>query len=422
LEPGALFVALVGERYDGPDFLREARARGAAGAVVRVGTPPVDGLATFQVDDTLAALGLLARGRRREISGPVVGVTGTNGKTATKEMLGAVLGVRWRVHATSGNLNNLVGVPLTILSAPPETEALVVEAGASVSGEIAALRDVIEPTVALVTNVDVGHTAGFGSLDGVLEEKIKLLRGAVSGVVGTEPADLAARAAAEVDRVVTAGTAAGADVRPDRWRVGEEGKGEFTFRGWSVTLPFVGRHQVDNAMLALAVAEELRIPAELSVPSLASVELPPGRCEVLRRGDLLIINDSYNANPASLTALLDTAQAIRGERPVVVILGSMLELGADSARLHDAMADRVMELEPHAVAAVGAFVAALERHRGRLGDRLLTAPDIGTLGRHVARLLTGRELVLVKASRGVELERVIPHLIPDGDLECSTTC
>jgi UDP-N-acetylmuramoyl-tripeptide--D-alanyl-D-alanine ligase len=259
-------------------------------------------------------------------------------------------------------------------------------------------------------------------VEGVLEEKVGLLRGASVGIVGTEPAELAARARRAVDRVVTAGVGNTADVRPESWSVTETGHGVLTFGGGSVTLPLAGVHQLDNAMLALAVARELEIDAGAGVAALATVRLPSGRCEIVRSGDLTVLNDSYNANPASVKALLETARLMRGERRLVVVLGSMLELGPDGPRLHDSTADRVMELEPDLVAVVGDFVPAFERYRSRLHDRLLTAPDADSLGQGVAQRLTGRELVLVKASRGVRLERVLPHLIPDGDIECSTTC
>jgi UDP-N-acetylmuramoyl-tripeptide--D-alanyl-D-alanine ligase len=155
--PGALFIALAGERFDGHDYLGAAARAGAAGAVVRRGAALPPGLAGFEVDDTLRAYGRLARARRRELRGPVIAVTGTNGKTSTKEMLAAVLGTRYRVHATRANLNNLVGVPLTILDAPEETEALVVEAGANLPGEIARCREIIEPSLVVVTNAVAGH-------------------------------------------------------------------------------------------------------------------------------------------------------------------------------------------------------------------------------------------------------------------------
>ena len=193
LEPGDLFVALEGERFDAHDFLADAKAKGAAAAVVRRGTPPLDGLPYFEVEDTLVALGALARARRRLLApgSPVVAVTGSSGKTSTKEMIRAALAAQYRVHATTGNLNNLVGVPLTLLAAPEDAEALVIEAGASVPGEIARLRDILEPTVAVITNVGYAHVAGFGSLAGVLREKVSLLERTPVAVVGTDPPELA---------------------------------------------------------------------------------------------------------------------------------------------------------------------------------------------------------------------------------------
>src|SRR5438552_333244 len=204
LRPGALFVALKGDRFDAHAFLDQARARGASAAVVRRGTPAVDGLPYFEVADTLDALGLLARARRRLLApgSPVVAVTGSSGQTSTKEMIPAVLASPYQVHATSGNLNNLVGVPLTILAAPDDADALVVEAGASVPGEIARLRAVIEPTIAVITNVGYAHVEGFGSLAGVMQEKVSLTEGARLAVVGTDPPALAAEARRRAPTVV----------------------------------------------------------------------------------------------------------------------------------------------------------------------------------------------------------------------------
>ncbi|MGD2135728.1 MAG: UDP-N-acetylmuramoyl-tripeptide--D-alanyl-D-alanine ligase [Gemmatimonadales bacterium] len=415
LEPGALFVALTGERFDGHAFVGEAIAKGAAGVVVKrgsgVGRAGGGGqVAVFEVDDSLRALGRLARERRREIDGPVVGVTGTNGKTATKEMLAAVVGTAWRTHATRENLNNLVGVPLTILDAPDDVEALVVEAGANVPGEIAALRAVIEPTVAVVTNVAAGHLEGFGSLEQVLEEKAALLDGVPAAVVGTTPPALAERARTLASRVLTAGTAEHADVRPERWSLDADGHGTILFGGARVRLPLVGAHQIENAVIALACGQVLGLDAAATVPALAAVALPPGRMELRRIGTRVVLHDAYNANPASLAAALETARALAGKRPLVVLLGSMLELGDESERLHAEAADRVVALDPALVGAVGAFVPAFEGYRSRLGDRLLTADDPATLGARVHPRLDAHAFVLVKASRGVRMERVLPHL------------
>lgn len=421
LEPGALFVALAGERFDGHDFLEQAGARGAVGAVVRRDTAAVRGLALFEVEDPLAALGVLARERRRAITGPVVAVTGTNGKTATKELLARALVTRWRVHATRANRNNLIGVPLTLLDAPENAEALVVEAGASVPGEIARLRAIIEPTVAVITNVSEGHTEGFGSLERALEEKASLADGVPLAVVGPMPPALAGAVRGRAGRVVVAGLTEPAELRPDAWQLDDAARVELTLGGAVIRLPLIGTHQAENAMLALAVARELGLDLADVARAMATVALPPGRCQVLRCGDLVVLHDAYNANPGSLEASLVTAEALRQGRPLVVVLGTMLELGEASEALHARMADRVLEFGPMLVAAVGAFVPAFARHRDRLGARLVTADDPDTLGARLVERLAGHELVMLKASRGVRLERALRHLLPDAETPCSTT-
>ena len=413
LTPGTLFVALQGERFDAHAFLGPAKQAGAAAAVVRRGTPPVDGLPYFEVDDTLAALGLLARARRRLLppGSPVVAITGSSGKTSTKEMIRAVLGTAYRVHATSGNLNNLVGVPLTLLATPDDVEALVVEAGASVPGEIARLRAVIEPTIAVITNVGYAHVAGFGSLAGVMVEKLALLEGVRRAVVGTDPPELAAEARRRAPTVV-AGTAPEAELRPDRAELDDEGHPRLTWRGHTVTLPVVGFHQMENAMLALAVGREAGAPPASAVAALAGVRLPAGRGAVLMLGGLTVIDDTYNANPDSLHWAVKLAHWLAGrrQRPLVVVVGSMLELGRESGRLHAAAAAEIAALRPALVAAVGEFVPAFEPHRAALAERLITAPDADALGPRLKAALTGNEIVLLKASRGVALERVLRHL------------
>jgi UDP-N-acetylmuramoyl-tripeptide--D-alanyl-D-alanine ligase len=414
LEPGALFVALVGERFDGHDFLSEALARGARGAVVREGVNVPEGMVAFHVPDTLVALGNLGRESRRAITGPVLAVTGTNGKTATRQMLAAVLGVRYRVHATEANYNNRIGVPLTLLRAPPGTQALVVEAGASIPGEIAALRSVIEPSLAVITNVAAGHLEGFGSEEDVLREKLAILTGASCAIVGAHPPALATRARTVVPRVVVAGTDEDADMRPQSWKLDDGGRPLLSVDGVELSLPVVGRHQVDNAMLACAAAQELGIPTAAAARALSTVRLPPGRCEVLHHDDLVVLHDAYNANPLSVAMSLETAQAMRGGRPLVVVLGTMLELGPRSAELHASVAAQVMASQPALVAVVGDFVPAFEPFAAALEDRLLTADDVPTLGERLARRLTGHEFVLLKASRGVRLERVISYLLPGG--------
>jgi UDP-N-acetylmuramoyl-tripeptide--D-alanyl-D-alanine ligase len=409
LETGALFVALAGERYDGHDHLQAARAAGARAAIVRHGTPAVEGLALIQVDDTLRAYGDLAHARRKEVSGPVIAITGTNGKTSTKEMVAAVLRTRFRTHATRLNYNNLVGVPLTILEAPDDTEALVIEAGANLPGEIARYREIIEPTIAIVTNVAEGHLEGFGSLEGVMNEKLALVRDVPLAIVGNEPPALAERARHLARREVTAG-AQNAERKARDVEIDGEGRASFTAGSERIHLPLPGRHLASNAMLAWAVAEELGLDLPASARALEALQLPGGRSEVIRAGGLTILNDCYNANPQSFASAIATAKAMRQGRRLVFVAGTMRELGAESDRLHAQVAEQLVLLKADLLAAVGAFVPALEPYRDALGERLLTAPEPLVLAPLLAERLTGSELLVLKASRGVALERILPLL------------
>jgi len=409
LVPGALFVALKGERFDAHDFLAAAQAAGATGAVVREGTPDVAGLTLYRVPDTLRALGDLAHARRKSIPGPVIAITGTNGKTSTKEMLAAALRTRYRTHATRSNLNNLIGVPLSILEAPPDTEALVLEAGANQPGEIARHREVIEPSIAVITNVSAAHLEGFGSGEQVMREKLALADGVPLVVVGTEPVSLAELARRRAKRVISAGLT-GADKVPSKVEITADGRPRINLGGVSFLLDARGRHQAANAMLAWTVAEALGLDPARVAGSLERLKLPEGRSELRQLGGLTILHDAYNANPASFRAAIELARALRGKRRLVFVAGGMRELGESAAVHHAEIAGLLLALRPDLLAAVGEFVPLLEPHRGVLGDSLLTAPDAESLGPQLAARLHGDEFIVLKASRGVALERLLPDL------------
>jgi len=410
VEPGALFLALRGERFDGHAFLTEAQAAGATGAVVAAGTPEVPGLVLYQVPDTLRGLGLLGRHRRRIIPGPVVAVTGTNGKTSTKEMLAAVLRTRYKTHATRKNLNNLVGVPQSILEAPDETEALVIEAGASVPGEIGRAREIIEPSIAVITNVAPGHLEGFGGLDGVMTEKLSLADGVPVAVVGTEPPTLVELARKKARKVISAGLAA-ADRVPSHVDVTTDGRPRVTAMGVTFVVDARGRHQAGNAMIALAVGEVLGLAPDQMARALESLTLPGARGELLQVGKLTILDDSYNANPASFRAAIDLARSLRQQRRLVFVAGTMRELGRHAASLHSEVAGHLAALRPDILGAIGDFVPALEPYRASLGDRLVVAGDAPDLAALLVPRLQGDELIVLKGSRGVALERLIPDLV-----------
>jgi UDP-N-acetylmuramoyl-tripeptide--D-alanyl-D-alanine ligase len=324
-------------------------------------------------------------------------------------MVAAVLRTRFRTHATRANLNNLVGVPLTILEAPEDTEALVIEAGANLPGEIARYREIIDPSIVVITNVAAGHLEGFGSIEGVLAEKLSLARDVPLAIVGTDPPALADRARQLARKVVTAGLQA-AERKARDLEVDAAGRVSFTTAGQRIVLPYPGRHLAANAMLAWAVGEELGLDPAAGARALGSVVLPGGRSELIEAAGLTILNDTYNANPHSFASAIATARAMRHDRRLVFVAGTMRELGSESERLHAEIAEQLVLLKPDLLAAVGEFVPVLESRREELGNRLITAPDAPSLGPRLAAALQGGELVVLKASRGVALERILPYL------------
>ena len=413
MKEGELFVALKGERFDAHDYLGDARTAGVAGVIVRLGTPRWPGFDWFEVDDTLAALGRLARLRRDQFAGPVVAITGTNGKTSTRELAAAALGAKFRVHQSERNLNNLVGVPLTVLAAPVEAEVKVVEFGARVRVEIPRMQAIVRPDVAVVTNVDAGHLEGFGGLEQVLEEKLALLADAPTAVVGCKPAHLADAARKAARRVVTAGTQPGADWSAAGVTLLDGGRPRFRVRDVEIELPLSGRHMVDNALIALAVADAVGVPLADAAPALAEARIPGGRSEVVEADGMTVINDCYNANPNSLRAALDLLGAIRADRRAVVVVGTMRELGPASADLHAAAAEAVLAANPDVVAAIGEFAPIFERLTGRTGKpHLVTGATPEAVGPELRERLRPGDVVLLKASRGVALEKIIPILWP----------
>ena len=410
---GELYVALAGERFDGHEFLSDARLAGVWGVIVRLKTPRWPGFDWFEVEDTLAAYGRLARARRDAFAGPVVAITGTNGKTSTKELAAAAIGATLQVHRSARNLNNLVGVPQTLLAMPVEAQAAVIECGANQRGELARMREIARPDVAVVTNVDAGHLEGFGGIDRVMEEKLSLAAGAPTAVVGSRPALLADAARAVARRVVTVSATGPADWTAEDVQLLADGRARFRVRGAVVELPVPGRHQVENALAALAAADAVGVRFADAVRGLATAALPYGRTAVLEIEGVTVIDDTYNANPPSVAAALDLLQALRGDRRAVVVLGTMRELGATSADFHAAAAERAAALRPAVIAAIGDFApafTALGEHPG--GAELLTGAAPGEVAERLRPLIRPGDIVLFKASRSVRLEQLFPILWP----------
>jgi UDP-N-acetylmuramoyl-tripeptide--D-alanyl-D-alanine ligase len=422
IEAGDLFVALVGDRFDAHDFLVGAAAAGASAAVVeRIPGDAPAGMRYFVVDDSLHALGRLANYRRRRLSAKVVGVVGSNGKTTTKDLLRVTLGARFSVHATEGNLNNQIGVPLTLLRAPEAAEALVIEMGTNEPGEIAILARIVEPDAAVITSIGEEHLEKLVDLAGVLEEETSILAGVRDGVVivAEEPEALAERARAQLgtERVRVAGFSDAADLRPEGGAGGIEftsdGSTRWRWDGHDVHLPLPGRYNVRNALLALGIATEWGVPAEDAAAALERVPAPKLRGEWKRVGDLRVLADCYNSNPPSVAAAIEVLLSVPADGRKIAVLGTMRELGASSEMLHRRTAEAAARSVGEGIdmiVATGEFVPAFADLAGDLGEALLLVEEPIAAFEHARPHLRGDEVTLLKASRGEELERWLPLL------------
>ncbi len=406
---GDVFVALRGERFDGHDYLRDAVRDGAAALVVsRAPRLATLGVPIFEVKDTLIALGALANYWRRAWGKTIVGVAGSNGKTSTKDLLRAALGRTYSIHATTGNLNNRIGVPLSLLSMPPEADMAVIELGTSLPGEIAILRDIAEPDIALVTSIAEEHLEGLGDLAGVLREEAAVYEGVEVGIAPSAQPEVAEAARGKAKRVVVAGLDGNAGVKPDRWEMGPDGLGVIEIGGTVVRPPVRGLHNLRNAMLALAVARECGVSYEDAAAGIATMPQPKMRSAWEQVGDVTLINDAYNANPGSTRAAIELLKGTGSGRQRVIVLGTMRELGAASEQCHADIAGLALASGADIVAGIGEFAPALEKQNER--GRVITAPDVEDLWPQLEARLQRNAIILLKASRGVELERLVPHL------------
>ena len=407
---GNVFVALKGERFDAHDFLADAVRDGAAAVVVSK-APKLNslGVPVYEVRDTLVALGALAKYWRRTWGKPLVGVAGSNGKTSTKDLIRAALSQSYVIHATTGNLNNRIGVPLSLLSIAADAEIAVIELGTSLPGEVAILREIAEPNIALVTSIAEEHLEGLGDLAGVLREEAAVYEGVDVGIAPSAQPEIGEAARGKAKRVIVAGLEKNADLAPDRWEIGADGLGVIEIEGVSVKPPVRGVHNLRNAMLALAVARECGVTYSSAAEGIAKMPQPKMRSAWEQVGDVTLINDAYNANPGSTRAAIELLKATGTGRQRVIVLGTMRELGAASQQCHADIAELALASGADIVAGIGEFAPALEKRNG--ADRvIITAPDVDELWPRLKDRLQRNAIVLLKASRGVQLERIVPHL------------
>ena len=415
LQRGDLFVAIAGEHFDAHDFLDVAAEKGAVGAII--GRQVRSELPTIRVKDTRLALGRLAREWRKSCSGPVIGVTGSNGKTTVKEMIASILGLNGRVLFTQGNMNNEIGVPLTLLRLGRDDQYAVVEMGANHSGEIAYSSSLAEPDVAVLTNAGSAHLEGFCSLQGVARAKGELvasLSGEGVAVLNVDDRFFEYwRGLAGSARVLAFGLGLGADIRATdiemTWTpVGVENRfnlhtGE-TRR--SIKLQVAGTHNVCNALAAAAAAQAVGINLDQIREGLENFRPVRGRVQPIPGlAGSLVIDDTYNANPSSFEAAIDVLAQFKGER--CVILGAFAELGESSDELHEQVG---LHARNQGISRFFATGQGAEKAVAAFGDGARFFDCQSDLIEASRELLSCHVVVLVKGSRSQKMDRVVEAL------------
>jgi UDP-N-acetylmuramoyl-tripeptide--D-alanyl-D-alanine ligase len=425
LNAGDLFFAVKGPRFDGHDFLQQALERKAAGVVIERGTiTPAAGFGVVKVGSTVDALQTLARFVRRQWGRPIVGVTGSAGKTTTKEMIAAVLSRKFTVLRSIGNLNNEFGLPLCLLRVEPIQTMAVLEMGMSAKGEIRKLAGIAEPNAGVITNVNAVHLEFFDSIDGIAAAKAELLEGLIEPRVAFLNFDdprVRAMAGKFSGKVVSYGIESEAMFKAHHVReLGLDGTA-FTVRHQNdqggdqdFVLPLLGQHNIANAVAAIAVGVSHEIPWNDVRDALAAMRAEKKRGEIVKFGDgFAVIDDSYNSNPKALTEMIRFLGRLNGFSRKVIVAGEMLELGPASAELHRECGREAASTGAALLLAVQGTARSIldgARDAGMEEARLKFVPDAAEAGEVLARFVRSGDVILVKGSRGVKLEQVLTAL------------
>jgi UDP-N-acetylmuramoyl-tripeptide--D-alanyl-D-alanine ligase len=415
LKRGELFVALHGENFDGHKFVESAAKAGAAGAIVDLnwnGTVP-ENFTFIRAEDTLGAYQNLAANYRKSLSLKVLAITGSNGKTSTKDFAAAVLGRRFRVTKTQGNFNNHVGLPRTMLEATSQDEVAVWEIGMNHPGEVAVLAKLTAPDAAIITNIGVAHIEFMGSREAIAAEK-----GALAQAVGPEGTvilnaddpfskSIAARTSA---KVILAGTTEGT-VRASEITQSANGTDFTIFEGahrCRAQLPVPGLHMVQNALLAVAAGRMFGLSLEDCTAGLAAAPLTKARLQIKEIHGVQFIDDSYNANPDSMKAALRTLVELDADGKRIAVLGEMRELGDESERGHLEVGETAAALRIDYLIAIGKVAAAIARAAERAGlEKTRAVTSTSEAVEILAEIAEPGDLVLIKGSRAARTERVM---------------
>ena len=419
LKEGEIFIALEGDKFDGHDFLPQALERGAAGVIIRdvrrsMTFPPH--VCVMSVRDTLTALGDVASAYRARFAMPFVAITGSNGKTTTKEMAAHVLWAKGKLVYPKKSFNNFIGVPLTLFDVMPEVHAVILEMGTSAPGEISRLCEIARPTTGCITNIGASHLESLKSIMGIAAAKGELLEAIAPGGLAILNADdewcRRVRKLAKCN-VITFGTMKDADIIATDIHEDAEGLSFITNEHVRIEVPVVGRHNVHNALAAIGICRRLGMTMTDIAARLASFRGVPQRLELVHAGGVTVIDDTYNANPVSMAAALDAYRRFRPAGARHFVCGDMLELGKDSPELHRQLGLRIAESgidrlwlfgkeSKHTLE--GALAAGFDREAA---DH---ASSYRVLEKKVLNSVVEGDIVLVKGSRGMRLERIVEAL------------
>lgn len=419
IKAGELFIALTGEKFDGHRFVTAAAERGAAGALISRGIEGVlsPGFTLIGVDNTLKSLAAIATMYRQRFSIPVIGITGSVGKTSTKDMVAAVVAECYRILKNEGNLNNEIGLPLTLFRLNPAVEMAIVEMGMSSRGEIARLAAMAKPQVGIITNIRGVHLENLGTLENIARAKAELLEAL--------PGDGLAILNADDEwcnkikdwahcPVVTFGLSPAADFRAEAIESrGEQGIA-FTlfhrdYKPTRIELPVPGRHVVPNALAAVAVGHHFGLSVEEISKGLSKVRLSKMRMEIFNTGEIKVINDAYNASPTSMEAALDVLAELASGRKVAV-LGDMLELGAIAEEAHREVGRKVLAIGISALVTVGPLSRFVAEEAAMIDGPVYHVATVEEVWPIMQKILQPGDTVLVKGSRGIHLEKVVERL------------
>ncbi|MGM0877281.1 MAG: UDP-N-acetylmuramoyl-tripeptide--D-alanyl-D-alanine ligase [Bacillota bacterium] len=416
VEAGNLFFPLVGDIFNGHEFVDKAIEKGAAAIIWKETEPnPPKGVPIILVKDTLKALQDLAEAYLDQLEIKVVGITGSNGKTTTKDMVAAVLETTFKVHKTKGNFNNHIGLPLTILSMACDTEVAVLEMGMSGKGEIELLSKIAKPDVAIITNIGEAHLMDLGSREGIAEAKLEIVTGLKKNGLfiynGDEPL-LQEHVPSLALSSVTFGENSKNDYYPSH--ITQELSGtSFKIKNIEYFIPVLGKHNVCNALAAFAVGSFFKVNEEAIAEGFRSIKITGMRLELIQsKSGVSVINDAYNASPTSMVAAIKLLEDLKDFNQKFVVLGDMLELGENEKEFHLKVGRSIKEEISHVFTygKLGKEIANGVR-QNRSEEFVHHYDDKSALIKHLKSLINKNDIVLVKASRGMKLEEVVDALV-----------